>query len=116
MVRHELPIVAIVLNNACWAISKTGQDIVFGENRRSIVSLNSTRYDEVAIAFGGAGETVTSYDRIAPAIQGALASRQPTCINLIVDADVVNPAIPNMVGDPSVPNEIMIPYYENIPI
>ncbi len=116
MVRHELPIVTIVLNNACWAISQRGQDIVFGENRRSIVSLANTRYDQVAIAFGGAGETVDSYARIAPAIQAALASRKPACINLIVDADVVNPAIPPMVGDPSVPDEIMIPYYENIPL
>ncbi len=115
MVRHELPIVAIVLNNACWAISRTGQDIVFGENRRSIVGLSSTSYDQVAVALGGAGETVTTYERIAPAVKEALASRIPTCINLIVDADVVNPAISNMVGDPSIPDEIMIPYYENIP-
>ncbi len=115
MVRHELPIVAIVLNNACWAISKTGQDIVFGENRRSIVGLNSTSYDQVAVAFGGEGETVTSYERIAPAIKQAQDSRKPTCINLIVDPDVVNPAIVAMVGDPSVSDEIMIPYYENIP-
>lgn len=116
MVRHQLPIVTIVLNNACWAISQRGQDIVFGENRRSIVSLASTRYDQVAIAFGGQGETVTSYERIAPAIRSALEARRPACINLIVDPDVVNPAIPAMVGDPSVPDQIMIPYYENIPI
>jgi len=116
MVRHELPIVTIVLNNACWAISRRGQDIVFGENRRSIVGLASTRYDQVAVAFGGAGETVDSYERIAPAIKAALAARRPACINLIVDPEVVNPAIPAMVGDPSVPNQIMIPYYENIPI
>ncbi len=115
MVRHDMPIVAIVLNNACWAISRTGQDIVFGENRRSIVGLNQTGYDQVAVAFGGAGETVTSYERIAPAIKEALAARKPTCINLIVDPDVVNPAIVAMVGDPSVTDEIMIPYYENIP-
>ena len=115
MVRHELPIVAIVLNNACWGISRTGQDIVFGKNRRSIVGLANTRYDQVAIAFGGHGETVSSYERIAPAIKEALAARRPTCINLIVDPDVVHPAIPAMVGDPSVPHQIMIPYYENIP-
>lgn len=116
MVRHELPIVTIVLNNACWAISRRGQDIVFGENRRSIVGLANTRYDQVAAAFGGDGVTVDRYDDIAPAVRRALASRRPTCINLIVDAEVVNPAIPAMVGDPSVPDQIMIPYYENIPI
>ncbi len=116
MVRHQLPILTIVLNNACWGISRTGQDIVFGENRRSIVSLASTSYDQVAIAFGGAGETVTEYERIAPAVREALASRRPTCINLIVDPDVINPAIPALVGDPSVPDQIMIPYYENIPL
>ncbi len=116
MVRHQLPIVTIVMNNACWAISRRGQDIVFGENRRSIVGLANTRYDQVAVAFGGSGETVSTYDRIAPAVKSALDARRPACINLIIDADVVNPAIPAMVGDPSVPNQIMIPYYENIPI
>ncbi len=116
MVRHDLPIVTIVLNNSCWGISRSGQDIVFGENRRSIVNLANTQYDRVSVAFGGEGETVDAYDRIAPAIKAALASKKPTCINLIVDPDVVHPAIPPMVGDPSIPNQIMIPYYENIPI
>jgi hypothetical protein len=59
---------------------------------------------------------VTSYERIAPAIRSALDARRPACINLIIDADVVNPPIPPMVGDPSGPNQIMIPNYENIPI
>ncbi|MFV0280672.1 MAG: thiamine pyrophosphate-binding protein [Rhodoblastus sp.] len=115
MVRHNLPIVTIVMNNSCWAISRRGQDIVFGENRRSIVSLANTRYDQVAVAFGGAGEMVDSHERIASAIREAQATRRPVCVNLIVDPEVVNPAIPPMVGDPSTPNQIMIPYYENIP-
>jgi len=116
MVRHELPIVTIVFNNACWAISRRGQDIVFGENRRSIVDLAGTRYDQVAVAFGADGETVDRFEQIAPAVKRAQATRRPACINLIVDAEVVNPAIAAMVGDPSVPDQIMIPYYENIPL
>jgi acetolactate synthase-1/2/3 large subunit len=116
MVRHKLPITTIVMNNSCWAISRRGQDIVFGENRRSIVALADTNYDQVAIAFGGRGERVDRYEDIAPAIRRAQLSKQPTCINLIIDAEVVNPSIPAMVGDPNAKDEILIPYYENIPI
>lgn len=116
MVRHQLPIVTIVMNNGRWAISQRGQDIVFGENRRSIVSLRQTEYDLVAKGFGCNGITVSRYDDISPAVEAALESRLPTCINLVIDGDVVNPAIPQMVGDPSSTDEIIIPYYENIPV
>jgi acetolactate synthase-1/2/3 large subunit len=115
MVRHKLPVTTIVMNNSCWAISRRGQDIVFGENRRSIV-LADTNYDQVAIAFGGRGERVDRYEEIAPALKRAQKSKQPTCINLIIDAEVVNPSIPAMVGDPNAKDQILIPYYENIPI
>jgi acetolactate synthase-1/2/3 large subunit len=115
MVRHQLPIVTVVMNNACWGMSQHGQDIVYGANRRSIVTLSDTSYEQVAVAFGAEGERVTRLDDIAPAIERAQASGGPACINLTIDADVVHPVTPTMVGDVDAADQIAIPYYENIP-
>ena len=115
MVRHELPIVTVVMNNGCWGMSQHGQDIVYGENRRSIVALADTHYEQVAVGFGAYGERVDRYDDIAPAIRRALTAGRPACINLIIDPDVVHPVTPAMVGQIDASDQIAIPYYENIP-
>ena len=115
MVRHRLPILTVVMNNACWGMSQHGQDLVFGSNRRSVVALADTNYDQVAVAFGGYGERIDRYDDIVPAVRRALASGLPACINLIIDPDVVHPVTPAMVGNVKAKDEIAIPYYENLP-
>jgi acetolactate synthase-1/2/3 large subunit len=115
MVRHRLPVLTVVMNNACWGMSQHGQDLVYGANRRAAVALADTNYDRVAEAFGGYGERIDRYDEIAPAVRRALDSGKPACINLIIDPDVVHPVTPSMVGDVKAPNQIAIPYYENIP-
>jgi acetolactate synthase-1/2/3 large subunit len=116
MVRHALPILTVVLNNACWGMSQHGQDIVYGANRRSAVALAASRYDEVAAAFGAWGANVNRLEDIAPAIEEAQAQAGPACINITTDPDIVHPVTPAMVGDVSAEDEIAIPYYENIPI
>jgi acetolactate synthase-1/2/3 large subunit len=115
MVRHKLPILTVVMNNACWGMSQHGQDLVFGSNRRSAVALADTHYSEVAVAFGGHGERVTRYDDIAPAVRRALAANVPACIDLVIDPDVVHPVTPAMVGNTKSIDEIAVPYYENLP-
>ena len=115
MVRHGLPIVTVVMNNACWGMSQHGQDIVYGENRRTAVALADTHYEQVAAGFGCHGERVDRYEDIEPAIRRAVASGKPACVNLIVDADVAHPVTAAMVGDVTATDEIAIPYYENIP-
>jgi acetolactate synthase-1/2/3 large subunit len=115
MVRHELPILTVVLNNACWGMSLHGQDIVYGANRRSAVTLARSRYDEVATALGAHGEVVTCLDDIAPAMERAQALAGPACINIMTDPDIAHPVTAMMVGDVNAEGEIAIPYYENIP-
>jgi acetolactate synthase-1/2/3 large subunit len=116
MVRHGLPILTVVMNNGCWGMSQHGQDIIYGENRRSVVALADTHYEQVAAGFGCHGERVDRYDEIQPAIRRALAAGKPACVNLIIDADVVHPVTPAMVGDVNAADEIAIPYYENVPV
>lgn len=115
MVRHRLPIVTVVINNACWGMSIHGQDAIYGEGNDVITRLADTDYHEVARAFGGYGERVTQLDEIAPAVEKAFASGLPACINVAVAPGVVHPMTTAMLGDVDAQNEIVVPYYENLP-
>lgn len=115
MVRNQLPIITIVLNNALWGMSAHGQDLIYGEGRRAISTLPDTAYEEVAKAMGCHGERVTRLAELGSALQRALAAGRPACLNVSIDPDIVHPTMPAMVGaDTAGENEIMIPYYDNI--
>lgn len=114
MVRHGLPIVTVVLNNACWGMSIHGQEAVYGVGNDVITKLNDTRYDLVAAGFGCYGEHVTDPAEVGPAVERAFASGLPACINVATSATVVHPATTMMLGDFQSTDEIVIPYYDNI--
>src|SRR5262249_17453575 len=123
MVRHGLKVVTVVLNNACWGMSQNGQDLIYGKNRRAIVELADSGYERVAEAFGGYGVRVTRLEEIAPAVEAALASGKPACINLRIDGDIINPVTMAMVGKPAPKpaaakdeqsKTVVMPYYENV--
>jgi acetolactate synthase-1/2/3 large subunit len=117
MVRHRLPICTVVLNNQIWGMSIHGQQIMYGANYSAISKLNGTNYAGVAVAFGCHGERVTDFAEIIPAIGRAYASGKPSCIEIMIDADVVHPVTVAALGTISdEKREIMIPYYENIPV
>jgi thiamine pyrophosphate-dependent acetolactate synthase large subunit-like protein len=115
MVRHRLPILTIIFNNACWGMSLHGQELVFGKQNLAAVKLAPTDYHKVAEGFGCAGEQITRWDDIAPAVRRAQSADRPACLNIMTDPDIVHPVTPMMVGKLDVENEIPIPYYENIP-
>jgi acetolactate synthase-1/2/3 large subunit len=115
MVRHKLPIVTIVLNNAEWGMSRNAQSLLYGKNRETIVTLADTAYDVVARGFGAAGTRIDTYEKIGPAVLEALASNMPSCLNIIVDNKIMHPRTRAMVGDVSGADGIPIPYYANIP-
>nr|PZN22373.1 MAG: benzaldehyde lyase [Mycolicibacterium hassiacum] len=116
MVRHNLPIVTVVMNNACWGMSIHGQEAVYGAGGDVITRLADTDYHEIARAFGGYGEKVTELEQIGPAIERAFASGKPACINIAVSAAPVHPMTTMMLGDVNSEDEIVVPYYENIPV
>ena len=113
MVRHNLPIVTVVMNNACWGISKSAQDLIFGENLRSTVMLNETAYEKVSEGFGCYGERVTAPEEIGPAIDRALKSKRPACINIVTDQNVMHPISYGMAGADPKKGKITMPYYQN---
>jgi acetolactate synthase-1/2/3 large subunit len=77
-VRHNLPIVAIVGNDAGWGIERElqgGVNTVGCELRR-------TRYDVIMQGFGGEAEEIRTLDQVAPAIERAFASGRPYLLNV----------------------------------
>lgn len=114
MVRHGLPIVTIVLNNAEWGMSRNAQNLLYGRNREAIVALEDTRYDLVAAGFGVESRRIERYEDIAGAVKEAFASGRPHCLNIIIDAAVMHPRTKMMVGDGAGEDDVPIPYYANI--
>ena len=114
MVRHELPIVTVILNNAEWGMSRNAQNLLYGKDREVIVALTDTHYETVAQGFGVEGVRIDRYEDLAPAVQEAFASGKPRLLNVIIDAGVMHPRTKMMVGDTSGNDGVPIPYYANI--
>ncbi len=115
MVRHSLPVVLVVVNNALWAQSLRGQQRDYGDDAAAIITeLRDTSYEKVAEGFGAHGERVTKLDEVGPALQRAFDSGLPACINLTV-ALGPEPRTAAGMGGPATGDEIALPYYESIP-
>ena len=84
-VRYNLPFVAIVGNDARWNAEYQIQLKSYGAQRLVGCELLPTRYDQVAIAFGGHGELVTEAAQLLPAVERAIASGKPACINVMME-------------------------------
>ena len=93
MARHQLPIVAVVMNNRSWAASQHFQELVSGQNRLVGTQLGEARYHDVARALGCEGVHVTELDQLGPAIRQAFASGRPTCINVEIEVNAMPPEL-----------------------
>ena len=80
-VRHNLPIVVIVGNDASWGLERELQSAAYG-GATVACQLQSTPYDAIMRAFGGGGETVERLQEVCPAVQRAFASGVPYCVNV----------------------------------
>jgi acetolactate synthase-1/2/3 large subunit len=69
--RHDLPIVAVVMNNGGWS--------------GAWIPLGVGHYERMAAMWDGTGELVEHPDALGPALDRALASRRPAIVNVAVD-------------------------------
>jgi acetolactate synthase-1/2/3 large subunit len=83
-VRHKLPIVIIVGNDAGWGLERELQSAATGDRNTVACELRSTRYDLVMKGFGGEGETIETLDQVRPAVERAFAAGVPYLLNVIV--------------------------------
>jgi acetolactate synthase-1/2/3 large subunit len=91
-VRRGLPFVAILGNDARWNAESEIQRRDYGANRMHGCELLPARYDQVVTALGGHGEHVERAADLPAAIERALASGKPSCINVMTES-VAAPAI-----------------------
>ncbi|MFT4570190.1 MAG: acetolactate synthase-1/2/3 large subunit [Hyphomicrobiaceae bacterium] len=87
-VRHGLPIVGIIGNDAAWGQMMRPQAAIYGKDRLVATELAPTRYDLVVEALGGHGELVTEPSEIRPALERAYASGKPACVNVMMRKDL----------------------------
>jgi acetolactate synthase-1/2/3 large subunit len=90
-IRHNLPIVGIVGNDAAWGQMMRPQAAIYGADRLVATELSYTRYDKIVEAMGGHGEYCERADEIRPALERAFASGKPACINVKIRKDVGAP-------------------------
>lgn len=83
-VRHGLPFVAVVGNDAGWATERHRQRAVYGPDRVVATDLLPTRYDRVAEALGAHAEHVERPEELRPALERAFASNRPSCVNVTI--------------------------------
>lgn len=83
--RHRLPIVVLIGNDARWNAEHTLQIRTYGAERTVGCDLLPTRYDQLAAALGAHGEFVARADQLAPALARALAAGRPACVNVLID-------------------------------
>jgi acetolactate synthase-1/2/3 large subunit len=94
-VRHNLPVVVVVANNAGWGDVRHHQTEVFGREIGS--ALRDTRYDRLAEALGGHGEHVRDLAALRPALQRALDSGVAAVVNVETDPAVLSELLRAMV-------------------
>ena len=82
--RCNLPIIAVVGNDARWNAEHQLQIQNYGEERTVGCELLPSRYDKVIEALGGYGEFVEHPDELTSAVERALASGLPACINIAI--------------------------------
>ena len=81
-VRHNLPVIVVVGNDAGWGLERELQSALTGAGNTVACELRSTRYDLVMKGFGGDGETIDRLDQIGGAVERAFKSDKPYLLNV----------------------------------
>jgi acetolactate synthase-1/2/3 large subunit len=81
-VRHHLPVVAVLGNDAAWGIDRQIQLGLYG--RPVATDLLQSRYDQVVQGLGGHGEYVERPEALSTALERAFASGKPALVNVAV--------------------------------
>ncbi len=95
MVRHGLPVVAVMGNNGIWALEKHPMEFLYGYSVAAELQ-PELRYDKVVEDLGGHGELVRQPDELVPALERAFASGKPALVNVLTDPSVAYPRKANL--------------------
>jgi acetolactate synthase I/II/III large subunit len=103
-VRHDLPLIVVVMNNRSWGATLHFQQLAVGANRVTNTHLENGAYERVAEAFGASSYCVSNAEELDAALAEALAVDKPACINVMVELDPIPPEEMIIIGmDPFAP-------------
>ena len=86
--RHNVPVVIVIANNDGNGGSlRQRMHMPNACAERVMMSQSGLRYDRIAEVFGGYAEHVAQAGDIGRALERAIASNRPACINIAVDPD-----------------------------
>jgi acetolactate synthase-1/2/3 large subunit len=84
-VRHHLPFVAVVGNDSCWNAEYQIQLKTYGSDHTVGCELQpGAAYEKAVIALGGHGERVTRAADLPAALERAVKSKLPACVNVMI--------------------------------
>lgn len=88
--RQGLPFVVVLGNDDAWGLETHLQRGLYGKEYVVASALSSVRYDQVVTALGGYGEHVTTLDDLPAALDRAIDSGVPACLDIPI-ASVPSP-------------------------
>src|SRR5262249_38472293 len=83
--RAGLPFLAVIGNDACWNAEHQIQLRSYGRARAHGCELLPARYERAAAALGGHGEYVERSADLPAALERALQSQRPACVNVMIE-------------------------------
>lgn len=86
MARQNIPVIAVIGNDAAWTQIRRGQLDIYGPQRAVATALEYTRYEKVVEACGGRGFWVEKVEDLGPALDAAFECGKPACVNVKIGA------------------------------
>jgi thiamine pyrophosphate-dependent acetolactate synthase large subunit-like protein len=86
-VKYELPITAVIFNNAKLGLIQVEQEVEGMPDFKT--GLNNPDFAAFARLCGGEGWRVTEPEELEPALSKALASSRPALVDVIIDPDLL---------------------------
>jgi acetolactate synthase-1/2/3 large subunit len=100
-VRERAPFIAVVGNDGCWNAEYQIQLRTYGRDRAIGCEMTpAVRYDLAASALGGHGALVTRAADVGVALERAVQSGRPACVNVLIER-VAAPAISHRAAAPT---------------
>lgn len=90
-IRHQLPVIVIILNNQTLAFEEHVQDLLYGKVVPSVNEFVDVNYGAIARAFGANGFRVANIEDFERALAHGLKRSGPTIIDAVIDRDAIAP-------------------------
>ncbi|WP_421696008.1 thiamine pyrophosphate-binding protein [Aestuariivirga sp.] len=90
-IQYDLPIIVVVVDNGMYGTIRMHQEREY-PGRVSATALRNPDFADLAIAYGGHGETVRETKDFAPALDRARRAGKPAIIHCLIDPEAITPA------------------------